>query len=74
MKTTMVVLFLAVLVLMYYYHTKHPYDPNASQPVIYTKSLQNDVKKADEAAAKAQAAIDKTLQETQKASQDAEPK
>lgn len=69
----MLLIFAAALAFLYYYHTQHPYDASKSTPVVYTKSLQNDEKKAQEAAQKAQAAIDKVNQEAQKATQGADP-
>jgi hypothetical protein len=69
----MILLFLAALGAMYYYHTQHPYDASKSTPVVYTKSLQSDVQKADEAAKKATAAMANMNQQVQKAGKEDSP-
>ena len=73
MKIFIVVLFASILGLMYYFHNKQIDDANKSAPVKYAKSLQNDVHKAEDVAAKAQAAMDRTSQESQKGEQQAQP-
>jgi hypothetical protein len=69
----MILLFLAALGAFIYYQKQHPYDASKSTPVQYTKSLQNDVKKAEDTAAKAQATINQMSQQVQKAGKDESP-
>ncbi|MBI3551926.1 MAG: hypothetical protein HY077_05355 [Elusimicrobia bacterium] len=69
MKIFLLVLFVALLGCMCYFHNKQVYDASKSQPVVYTKALQGDVRKAAETAKKAQDAMSRVNQETQKAVQ-----
>ena len=73
MKIFLILLVAGLFYAMYYFHNKQIYDASKSEPVKYTQSLQNDVKKAEDAEAKAQAAVNKVQAETQKTSQADQP-
>lgn len=74
MKMLFVLFVLGFLGLFYYMKTKKVDQAINKEGMTYTNSLQNDEKKAAEATQKANALIQQTQQETEKAGEDVEKK
>lgn len=74
MKMLFVLVVLVFAVLFYYMKTKKVDQAINKEGMTYTNSLQNDEKRAADATQKANALIQQTQQETEKAGEDVEKK